>query len=497
MGNSGRMIRTALISFLINSLNTRSLSSYLKQNGYENNCFFCAGEFNEENLASLVNVLCKRKVSLIGISLVTDDYKKAVILTKHLKQTMNIPVIWGGAHVNIIPEECLRHADMICLGEGEEALLDLVKNYSEGNFDLSTKNIWFRTENGVVRNELHNLEENLDKYPFPDFDLSTQYVMNEKGFENLAERHLNGEYSIMTSRGCPYSCYYCYNNYRRKQFKGKGKYLRKRSVENIIDELVIATTNFKSLRKINFWDDSFVTRNIEDFEKFRDLYTAKVGLPFFSLIEPMAFDFEKIKILKDSGLVALQLGIQTGSERINREVYNRHVTNQKVVEVARQIRELGIDVIYDVIFNNPYETEADVSETVKLFLQFPKPVSLQGFNLIFYPGTEITERALKDGYISLKEEAEDYSTIEGVKDSPTSMKGKSVISERFYRINYTSEGKEYWNTVLSLFALLHVPWGCMRFFGQSKTLLKRVLLRLFIKLYALAHSLKDAVKNHG
>lgn len=492
------MIRTALISFLVNSLNTRSLSSYLKQNGYESDCFFCAGEFNDSNLASMVNILCERKVSLIGISLVTDDYKKAVLLTKHLKKTMNIPVIWGGAHVNVMPEECLHYADMICMGEGEEALLKLVVNMSKKKeLDSSINNIWFKTDNGIVQNELGNLEENLDRYPFPDFDLDSQFVMHEGGFENLTEKHLKGEYSVMTSRGCPYSCLYCYNSYRRRQYKDKGKYLRARSIENVIEELAQAKRTFNNLVRINFWDDSFVARSVEDFIVFKRLYKERINLPFFALIEPMAFDFEKIKILRDSGLVALQVGIQTGSERVNKEVYNRHVSNQKVVEVARQIRDLGIDVIYDVIFNNPYETENDVSETVNLFLQFPKPVSLQGFNLIFYPGTEITDRALKDGYISLKKEVEDYSTIEGAKDSPTLMRGKSVISERFYRINYTSEGKEYWNTVLSLFALLHVPWGCMRFFGQSKILLKRVLLRLFVKFYALAHSLKSTVKNYG
>ena len=433
----------------------------------------------------------------MGISLVTDDYYSAITVTKAIKEKLCLPVIWGGAHVNVKPDECLRHVDMICLGEGEEALLDLVKNCDDGRFGLSTKNIWFKTDNGIVRNEMRDLEENLDNYPFSDFDLNSQFVMTETGFEKLAEKHFNGEYSIMTSRGCPYSCHYCYNSYRRKQYKGKGKYLRKRSVENVIEELVQAKKTFSSLSRINFWDDSFVARSMDEFILFKKLYKERINLPFFALVEPMAFDYDKIKILRDSGLAALQLGIQTGSERINREVYNRRVSNQTIMEVASQIRELGINVIYDIIFNNPYEELDDVIQTVNLFLQFPKPAALQGFNLIFYPGTEITDRALKDGYISLKAEVEDYSTIEGTKDSPTSMRGKSVISDRFYRIHYSSEKKEYWNTVLSLFAFLHVPSGLLHFFGKSETPMKKFLLAMFIHFYTFAHTLKSVVRKNA
>ncbi len=491
------MIRVALISFLNNSINTRSLSSYLKMNGYEVVCLFCPCPFNHSNLRSLIKILEIKQIDLVGVSLVTDDYYSAVAVTNAIQEELCLPVIWGGAHVNVMPDECLRYADMICLGEGEEALLELVRNYAADKTDLTIKNIWFKTKEGIVRNELRELEENLDRYPFPDFDLKSQLVMSEQGFEVLAESNMHGEYSIMSSRGCPYSCHYCYNSYRRDQYKSKGKYLRVRSVEKVIEELVLAKNKFSHLTKINFWDDSFIARRKEDFIIFQKLYKKKINLPFFALIEPMAFDFEKVKLLRDSGLASLQLGIQTGSERINRDVYNRRVSNPRIIEVARQIRELGIDVIYDVIFNNPYEEPCDVAESVNLFLQFPWPVSLQGFNLIFYPGTQITEKALQDGYISAKEETENDSTIEGIKNSPTSMKGKSVISDRFYRIQYTSEKKEYWNTVLSLFALLHVPRGLMCFFGKSETPLKKIFLSVFMRSYSVAHILKGIVKKYG
>lgn len=484
------MSHVALISFLTNSINTRSLSSYLKQNGHEVICLFCPVAFNQSNLNELTDILKTNDIGLIGISLVTDDYRSAVLVTGEIKKNLKIPVIWGGAHVNVKPEECLQHADMICLGEGEEALLDLVKNYSEGEFNLSTKNIWFNTENGIVRNELRNLEENLDKYPYPDFNLVTQFVMSEKGFENLTEGHFNGEYSIMASRGCPYSCHYCYNSYRRKQFEGKGKYLRKRSIESIVDELVTAKINFKSIRKINFWDDSFVTRNILEFAKFKDLYKAKIDLPFFALIEPMAFDYKKIAILNAAGLRGLQVGIQSGSERVNSTVYNRHVSNNKVLEIAFFINKLGIDVTYDIIFNNPYETIEDVADTVKLLLKLPRPFILQGYNLIFYPETFLTDKALHDNYIMNKSGNNDFSTIQSKNDSPLATFGSSAVSNRFFLINYRSDEKKYYNSLISLIASMHVPKAIIKYFASSELAYKRSMLKKFIAIYTFVAGLK-------
>jgi len=478
------MVHTALISFLTNSINTRLLSSYLKHNGYEATCYFCPVSVNDENLKALVDHLRDRRVSLVGISLVTDDYYSAVVVTNAIKNKLGLPVIWGGAHVNVRPEECLQHADMICRGEGEEALLELVRTMSStGGTGTTIKNIWYINNGAVIHNELRSLEENLDKYPFPDFDLRSQYVMDEASVTALTEKHLKGEYSIMTSRGCPYSCRYCYNNYRRQHYLGKGKYLRARSIENVIAELSQAKTVFKNLRTVNFWDDSFVARPMSDFETLRNLYNKEIALHFFALIEPMAFNYEKIKILRDAGLSKLQIGIQTGSERINRDIYNRQVSNKHVLEMANAIHAMGIEVIYDIIFNNPYEHREDVLETVKLLLSFPGTVSVQGFNLIFYPGTELTERALKDKFISMKPAMDDFSTIEGKGDSPIATMGTAQISSRFYTICYNSINKNYLNTLVALIPRRYVPRSVIRFFASSETTLKRLLLGLFIRFY--------------
>lgn len=489
------MLQIGLISFIINSLNTRLLSSYLKENGHGVTCFFCEGSLNDQNLKELVELISREKISLVGISLVTDDYQAAVRVTQKIKDALDVPVIWGGAHVNVRPEESLNHANMICLGEGEDALLELAENMAgQDKIDMSIRNIWFNSDNGIVRNKIRHLEENLDKYPFPDFDRTNMYVMNDKGFETLNEIHLNGEYSIMTSRGCPYGCTYCYNNYRRRQYKGKGRYLRSRTIEKVIEELLMAKRTFNGLRKIKFMDDSFIARKMEDFEKFNALYLDKIDLPFYALAEPMAFDLKKVKLLRKAGLTELQVGIQSGSERTNRDEYKRKISNQKVLQMAQSINDIGINVVYDLIFNNPYETREDLIKTIDFLLKFPAPFSLQGYNLIFYPGTEITDRALQDGYISINESVDDFSTIEGKEDSPISMRGQTKLSGRFYEINYNSSEKEYYNSVISLMAYNHVPRFIIRFFRMSDKGGMCILLKIFNRIYSKAHDVKQFLR---
>jgi anaerobic magnesium-protoporphyrin IX monomethyl ester cyclase len=483
--------RVVLIAFLSHSINIRELASYIRQNGYQVTCIFCQADFNADNIPLLMHKITELDPFLVGMSLVTDDFPKAVMLTKAIKDNINLPVIWGGAHVNVMPEECLNHADMICMGEGEEALSELLDAYGNDiGLNTSIKNIWFKTKDGIVQNNLRPLEEDLDKYPFPENDTKFLYVLSDHGLEGFTEEHLGGVYNIMTSRGCPYQCDYCYNSYRKKQYLGLGRYLRMRSIENVIEELKTALKLFPGLRYVQFWDDCFIARTVDELQHFKELYVEHINLPFFALIEPMIFDYQKIKILKECGLQHLQVGIQTGSERVNREVFNRRASKEKMLETAQYINELEIKVVYDLIFNNPYETTEDIKETIDLILKFPRPFQLQGYNLIFYPGTKITERALADGHISPNYDLKKSLTIQSRENSPISMGGRGRISDRFYKINYSSDHKLYWNSVVSLLASNYIPKPIICFFGRSESPFKKVGLKIFVRLYAAGASIK-------
>ena len=483
----------ALIAFHDDAINIRALSAFLKGNGFETLCFFCQGTVTDGALAGLTGIMKREKAALAGISLVTDDFAKAVAVTRAVRKECAVPVVWGGSHADVMADECLAYADMVCKGEGEEALLELAQAIEARGEYAGIANIWSRAGGVIARNAMRGLQSDLDRYPFPEFDSASHYYLRSGGFEQ--GRSGRSMYNIMGSRGCPYCCRYCYNNYRRSGYEGKGSYVRLRSVKNIIEELSLAKETYAGLRQVNFWDDSFFLRGREEFLEFSGQYKLRVGIPFSVLGEPMAFDPEKLRILAGCGLRSIQMGLQTGSDRVNQEVYNRRVSADQMRQVAVRINEAGVKAKYDIIFNNPYETEEDVRQTLRMLLDFPRPFSLDGFNLIFYPGTQLTGQALADGFITPKPpEGEDFSAIQSDANSPLTAWGGSVVSSRFYAVRYSSRQKEYLNTLFCLLNSRFIPRTFFERLIKTKSGVLKVLVRMCVPLYLFLVRLKNARK---
>ena len=177
-------------------------------------------------------------------------------------------------------------------------------------------------------------------------------------------------------------------------------------MDNIISELVTVKNRYEFINRVCFFDDSFLAGTTREIEEFAGKYKAQVGLPLFCLSSPSNITAEKLELLVGAGLTALQVGIQTGSDRIN-AIYNRTIKNADVLRAANLINSYAgrLHPLYDVIVDNPYETASDGIETVKLLMQLKKPFTIQVFSLTMFPGTELYERASKDGLI--KDEAEE------------------------------------------------------------------------------------------
>lgn len=415
-------------------------------------------------------------IDLIGVSVVTDEFPNAKFVTEKIKETFSIPIIWGGAHPSISPEECLKYADIVCIGEGEEALLELCEKIDTNSDYTSVKNLWIKKDNIIITNEVRSLVENLDEFPFPDFELKNKYILTFDDHVEFAEGHMENTYNLMTSRGCPHSCSYCYNNQRRKMYSRKGKYLRFRSVNNVIDELILIKSKFKSINYINFWDDNLVSRSIEELERFSEFYKQRVNLPFYCLASPGKLNEEKIRLLKACGLNLMQIGVQTGSKAISRDIYHRHDENKVIINLANLLHKYKVQGKYDIIFNNPYETKKNILETINLLLKLPKPWIINGYNLVFYPGTEIYEKALKDGYIHLNnidENSSIYSPINSPLDG-----WNNKLSNRLYFCNYSIENKRYLNSLIAL--IPYYPYQLIKLLSFNENVLTKAIVRLLM-----------------
>jgi radical SAM superfamily enzyme YgiQ (UPF0313 family) len=216
--------------------------------------------------------------------------------------------------------------------------------------------------------------------------------------EYFKGRHLI-TYRTMTSRGCPHKCSYCASSAMMR--------LRRRSVENVIEELQIILNRFGNIEIISFFDDTFFAAPVEYFEEFRDKYKKKIGLPFHAQCSPATISERKMELLVDAGLFYTEMGIQTGSERI-KKMYRRVIPNQRIIDAAALINRYKSKLLtpdYHIILDNPWETTEDVKDTLRLLLGLPGKYRLQISSLIFFPGTELNDKARQEGI--LKDELND------------------------------------------------------------------------------------------
>ncbi len=394
----------------------RSISACLKKAGHQTRLVFLASRAHAgENrctpivLEQLIE-LCG-EFDLIGISLMTNFFESMADLTSKIKLKLDIPIIWGGIHASSCPEECLRYADMVCMGDGEEAMVELADRMERKEDLLSTKNICFSSDEGITKNSVRSLCNSLDSLPFPDYDLSDDHYLDEQNntiikmdeevYKNVLEmgpapqaRPGQFYYQTLTSRGCPHNCSYCWNSTFMSLYAGQ-KYLRWRSPENIIAELTQMKEKYEFINTVIFSDDTLLIKPAEEIKKFCQYYKEKIGFPFHCLGSPLTITEEKMEYLVDAGLMVIEMGIESGSLR-TRELYNRKVSNERILKAAGIIDRFRSRIeppFYDFLIDNPFETFQDQIDTLKFITQLPLYSRLNLFSLVMFPGTELYNKA--------------------------------------------------------------------------------------------------------
>ena len=388
----------------IDTLGLKYIHYTLMKGGYDSTLLYLPG-FEAGDLRAMEKAdafIGTQQPALIGISLMSHEYGSACALTEHIKRkNPGIPVIWGGIHPSISPEECLKHADYVSVGESERTALDIAKALSERKDIRGINNICHMKDGSVVRNPLYPLIEDLDSIPAFEHIPKKTYIYDGEGISPLDKsnfrkfaRHLGTTYSILTTRGCPYFCTYCCSSFLASLYKSNK--LRRRSISNIIDELEAAVRDNPELEYINFQDDCFSACSDAYLKEFCETYRKKIGKPFIIRAIPTYVTDSKIGYMKDAGLAWISLGLQSGSDRVCREVYKRKSFNKDFLEAAGIIKKFRIAAFYDVLVDNPFEEEEDIFETIRVLADTPRPFYPQFYSLTFYYGTELYDRAKKE-----------------------------------------------------------------------------------------------------
>jgi anaerobic magnesium-protoporphyrin IX monomethyl ester cyclase len=340
-----------------------------------------------------LDLLNELQPDLVGISARSVCMNDAFRLTEAIRESCSVPIIHGGIGPTVDPESSIQHADLVCIGEGEEALLELADCLDRKADPGGIANLWVRQGDGVVKNPVRPLHQDLDALPFPIANPQRQYFV-ENG--RLERRHsARGDYApyiyeVVTSRGCPFSCTYCCNDFVARLYPAQ-KHLRRRSPQNVVEELRLAKAKY-DITYIYFQDD-VLTFDRPWIEQFAQLYAREVGLPFWCYTHPRLAERRILSALRDCGVDRITMGVQSGSDRILREVFRRDTSRDQILAAAHTLHELGLNYDLDFITNNPFETEEDRAQTLNLLLQLPKPVRLNyGLaKLSFFPSYEITK----------------------------------------------------------------------------------------------------------
>ena len=358
------------------------LSAVLKSKGHE--CHYLDLKFEKHLLQEVEKI----SPDIIAFSISTGMHTLMLEVCRSLKQSLSFISIFGGAHCTFFPEFIEEDGvDIICRGEGEYALAELADAVDIKSDFSSIRNLYVKKDGGIIKNELRPLIENLDSLPFPDRSIFDKYAHYRK----MRRRYL------ITSRGCPYNCSYCFNNSLKKIVEGKGKYVRQKSVSNVIEELKLLRENYKPLR-IKFYDDIFVL-NKNWILDFCEQYKKEINIPFIAQIRVNLVNEEIIKALKQAGCITVDFGIESGNPEFRKIILKRDIPDNQILEVALLLKKYGIKTLTFNMVGLPDETIDMCFDTIRLNI---KAKISYTHVLIFtpYPGSDLSDYAVSKGYFN-------------------------------------------------------------------------------------------------
>jgi radical SAM superfamily enzyme YgiQ (UPF0313 family) len=377
------------------------LSSVLKREGHTTSLVFDPALFDDrtyldipalarifDRTARVVDEVVAEAPDLVAFSVLTPMYQWALSVAHAVKERIDVPVIFGGVHPSAVPEVCLENAcvDYVCRGEGEVPLVRLCEVLPPADQRPSEPipNMWWVDRGRLVSGPNASFIQDLDDLPFWDKGLWDGHI------------RIADNYMTMASRGCPYRCTFCFNNFYAK-LPGKGNsrgYLRRRSVENVMEELVLAKAQW-GIRRIDFEDDIFTT-NKEWLKTFLHEYRREVDLPFHCLVHPRYIDDDMARWLKDAGCRWVQMGVQSADEEYKRQELLRMEKDAHMTASLAALESAGLGVKVDHILGLPGEPIGAQEEARRLYVAHT-PTRIQVFWLKYLPGVELTNAAFAHG----------------------------------------------------------------------------------------------------
>ena len=300
---------------------------------------------------------------IVGITVLMDQYASAGHEAARITKSVNgnISVILGGVYATMNPEKAISdpHIDYVVIGEGEYVLRHLI-GYFMGEDSLPGKGICYRSNGQIINMGHADFIEDLDAIALPAYDsIAFQRYANSAHRKSVDSPRKYPYARIITSRGCPVGCVFCQVEFI------SGKRFRARSAKNVLDEIEYLKNEY-GIRSIIFDDDNLIADKQRAIEIFEGMIARDLVMPWVAIaMAVFKLDEELIKLMKASGCEYIDIAIESGSERVLKEIVRKPVNYEHAKKMVRFAQKEGIYVAANFVVGFPTETWDEIRETVK------------------------------------------------------------------------------------------------------------------------------------
>jgi radical SAM superfamily enzyme YgiQ (UPF0313 family) len=400
------------------------------------------------------------KPDIVGFTVFTANathaVKMAELVRTHPVLSQSLLII-GGPHVYTFREKTLDDipADIAVYGEAEVDLVEMLEYYDDRRASLDAVNgIYYRTEQGIRHTEETHSARSLDNFGFPDWDK----------FDFQLYRNMPGQIkrypmtSMVTSRGCPYRCNFCFQTGR---FADK---YRRYSPELVIAEIQHLQKKY-GIKEIQFWDDIFFINKTWVQTFCRLIKEKNIDLTWSGYARVDLVDPEMLKLAREAGCWNIFYGFEVGTQEML-DFLNKKATLEQAVNACRWTKEAGIVVRGAFMLGLPNETPEIARKTIEFALKLDPDYA--NFNIFFpEPGTGLYDLAIKSGrllstrYLGRTNPAylpEGYGSTDEVKAMQAEAFRRfyfrpSYILKKILRMRTWEELEQYWDGFLMLLSM--------------------------------------------
>lgn len=340
-------------------------------------------------LKSIDQCITEFTPDIIGFPCLTGMHKEILSIASHIKINFpSIKILLGGIHPTLFPD--IIHdpnVDFICRGEGEQPTVDLLNAIDAKAASFDIPNIFWKKDGQVHRNEMRELIDPLDSLPFPDYSI----------YKEIPVIASDTYPTVFMTRGCPFSCTYCHNSNQRKIYKGKGKFVRSFSHERILSEVAEVIRQYPKARAVFLGADT-LGADINWLRELLTQYRQRFDIPYNCLIRPEFITEELATLLGETNCHMIAFGIESGSERVRRELLRRKYSNDTIIHAASLLKKHGIKFRTYNIIGFPTETPQEMLETLAINLKI-KPEFPWCSIFTPYPETKLAEYSMDKGFL--------------------------------------------------------------------------------------------------